>query len=62
MSLTLQRRWQIDFDQVAAKIPGEWLLVDQGGWVGVHPDHRDDEVVELYARLAQVGYARGWLS
>jgi hypothetical protein len=56
----LRRRWELDFDQVAAKIPESWFIRD-GEFVGIHPDYRNEPIVQLYAGLAQVGYARGWL-
>lgn len=55
-----RRRWETDLQQAAAKIPAEWLT-ESDGFTGVLPDHRDEPVVQLYAGLVQVGYARGWL-
>lgn len=65
----VRARWQSDFDGTAARIPDEWLIRD-GDWVGIEAGHCTCDAdgkekyhcpVCLYASLARIGYAMGWL-
>jgi hypothetical protein len=58
----LHKRWATDFDLAAKAIPEAWLVREPDGFVGIHPDHADEQIVQLYAGLTRVGYARGWLN
>lgn len=56
-----ERVWRRDFDNVSATIPTAWLVTCEDGFVGIAPEYRNRPQVEMYAKLCQVGYARGWL-
>lgn len=57
-----QRQWQQDFDRAANTIPAAWIWTDPAdGWQGIDETRRSEPIVEHYASLCRVGYARGWL-
>jgi len=56
-----ERAWRRDFANAAAGIEPEWLVHLDDGFVGIAPEYRTFPRAELYARLCQVGYARGWM-
>jgi hypothetical protein len=58
---TTGRVWRKDFANAANSIRPEWLITLDDGFVGIRPKFRQRPEVDLYARLCQVGYARGWL-
>lgn len=56
-----ERVWRRDFSNARAAIPAAWLITCDDGFVGIDPEYRSRPQVETYAKLCQVGYARGWL-
>lgn len=58
-SLTLQC-WAADFEAMARIVPEEWIE-HHDGLAFIAPEHADDPRAQLYLKLTQVGYAKGWL-
>lgn len=56
----VQKRWQLNFANAANAIPREWLVtIDGRQWI-TH-ERTTEPIVQLYKRLALVGFARGWM-
>lgn len=56
-----QRVWQRQYDDARNAIPASWLVSLPDGFIGIQIQRRSELIVQLYWKLAQVGFARGWL-
>lgn len=56
-----RRVWQRDFVNVATAIEnGGWVIAHDDGSQSISPDCPPD-LARLHVRLAQIGYAKGWM-
>mgnify|MGYP001604299592 CR=1 FL=1 len=54
-------QWARDFQSALSAIPSGWVWTDPiDGWQVIDLEHVNHPLVQHYASLMQVGYAKGW--
>jgi hypothetical protein len=57
----IERIWRKDFNNVTAAIKKDWILTLSDGSQVIRLEHTTEPAVQLQQKLAQIGYAHGWM-